>query len=267
MKIQSLRIAAAVVVLLGCAWAQTPDWARQQWEHSPREKAWLQVPHGTRTVDTFVVFPEGTAKAPVVLLIHDVQGMNDFVQNVADQFAAHGYIAMAPDLLSGMGPEGGGSNSFTDHRWAQQANEKLPTAQVMADLNAVADVAKTMSGSNGKLAVVGLGWGGTQSFTFASQRSDLDAAFVFHATAPADAGILSKIKTPIYDFYGSNDERVSSTISQTKEMMQGKTFDPVSYEGANPDFLLTAEAPYPSWFDGEARRQAWQRMLSVLKGM
>ena len=269
MKIQSLRIAVAVLVLLGFAWAQTPDWAREELEKSPRQQIWLQIPQGNRTVDTFVVFPEGSTKAPVVLVLPDVQGMTDWVQNVADQFAAHGYIAMVPDFVSGLGPSGGGAFSFANHRFAQDATAKLTSDQVMADLNAVADLAKTLPAGNGKLAVVGFGWGGAQSFTFATQRSDLGAIFVFGGTAPVDSAELSKIKAPVYDFFGSRDAKVSATIPKTTEMMKqaGKTYEPVSYQGAAPDFMLTAEAPYPSTFDKEAHGQSWQRMLSVLKGM
>ncbi len=275
MKIQSLRIAAVVLVLLGVASAQAGnsssalDRQAAELEKSPRQQVWLQIPHGDRTVDTFTVLPQDNTKAPVVLVVHDVQGMTEWLKNLADQFAAQGYVAMVPDLLSGMGPSGGRSDSFADHRWAQEATTKLPASQVMADLNAVADVAKTLPQSNGKVMVVGFGWGGTRSFTFASQRSDLGAVFVFNATAPTDAAELGKIKAPIYDFYGSNDERVSSTIAQTKEMMQqaGGNFQAVSYEGAAPDFMLTAVEPYPSWFDGEAHDKSWQRMLEVLKGL
>jgi carboxymethylenebutenolidase len=267
MKIQSLRIAAAVLVLLSVASAQ--DWAREELEKSPRRQDWVQIQHGNRTVDTFVVFPGGSAKAPVVLVLPDVQGMTEWVQNVADQFAAHGYIAMVPDFVSGLGPSGGGAFSFANHRFAQDATAKLTSDQVMADLNAVADLAKTLPAGNGKLAVAGFGWGGAQSFTFATRRSDLGAVFVFGGTAPMDSAELSKIKAPVYDFYGSRDDKVSATIPKTTEMMKqaGKTYEPVSYRGAAPDFMLTAEAPYPSTFDKEAHDQSWQRMLSVLKGM
>ena len=267
MKIQSLRIAAAVLVLLSVASAQ--DWAREELEKSPRRQEWVQIQNGDRTVDTFVVFPEGSAKAPVVLVLHDVQGMTEYVQNVADQLAAHGYIAIAPDFLSGMGPSHGNSFAFFDHRQAQEANTKLPSEQVMADLNAVADLAKTIPAGNGKLAVVGFGWGGTQSFNFVTRRSDLDAAFVFGGMAPTDAAELGKIKAPVYDFFGGNDTRVSAAVPKTTEMMKqaGKTYEPVSYEGAGPNFMLNAEAPYPSTFDKEAHDKSWDRMLSVLKGM
>ncbi len=260
-------IILAVLVLLGVASAQ--DWARAELEKSPRRQDWAQIQSGNRTVDTFVVFPEAKTKAPVVLVLHPIQGMNEWVQNIADQFAAKGYVAMAPDFLSGLGPSGGASRAFFERGQIEKAAAKLSTEQVMRDLSAVADLAKMLPAGNGKVVVVGFGWGGEQAFNFATRRPDLNAAFVFNTGVPVGSVDLSKINAAVYRFYSGNDKDVSSTIPQTKQKMQqaGKTFEAISYEGANSNFMLSAEAPYPTTFDVEARRQAWQRMLNVLKGM
>jgi len=94
-----------ITFLAQTSWAQ--DWARAQLEKSPRHQEWVTVKHDGRQVETFVVYPESKGKTPVVLIIHEIFGMSDWVQNLADQVAAAGYIAVAPDLLSGMGPHGG----------------------------------------------------------------------------------------------------------------------------------------------------------------
>jgi carboxymethylenebutenolidase len=267
MKLQSLRILAAVLVLLSVAPAQ--DWAREALNKSPRHQEWVQIKYDNRTVDTFVVYPEVSTKAPVVLVIHEIFGMTDWVQSVADQLAAQGYIAVAPDFLSGMGPGGGRTSSFADGRAAMEANSKLPTDQVMADLNAAADYAKKLPASNGKLAVVGFCWGGSQSFAFATRRGDLNAAFVFYGTGPTDAAAIRNIKAPVYGFYGGNDARVNATIPKTEELMKqaGKTYEPVIYEGAGHGFLRTGQGPNPSPADKKAHDEAWQRWLSLLKKM
>ncbi|HWG89094.1 MAG TPA: dienelactone hydrolase family protein, partial [Candidatus Acidoferrales bacterium] len=164
MKI-SIGIAAAL--LLGLLPASAQDWARQKLEKSPRHQEWVQIKHDNRTVNTFVVYPEAKQKAPVVLVIHEIFGMTDWVRSVADQLAANGYIAVAPDLLSGMGPKGGGSSEFADTQAAMKAVSGLDADQITADLNAVADYAKKLPAANDKLAVAGFCWGGGQSFRFA----------------------------------------------------------------------------------------------------
>src|SRR5262247_3877274 len=177
----------AVVTLLcslSAAWPQ--DWAKQTLEKSPRHQEWVQVKHDNRVVHAFVVYPEVKQKAPVVIVIHEIFGLSDWARSVADKLAAAGYIAIAPDLLSGMGPNGGRSSDFPSVDAAREANSKLDSAQVVADLNAVADYAKKLPSSNGKLAVAGFCWGGKQSFNFATQRKDLGAAFVFYGSPPED---------------------------------------------------------------------------------
>src|ERR1700675_612669 len=117
-------------------WSQ--PWAREQIEKCPRHSEWITEKHDGRNVETFVVYPESKDKRPVVLVIHEIFGMTDWVQDLADQVAAAGYIAVAPDLLSGMGPNGGRSSSFAEGK-TMEAVSHLNPDQVTADLNAAAD--------------------------------------------------------------------------------------------------------------------------------
>ncbi|HVH88505.1 MAG TPA: dienelactone hydrolase family protein, partial [Terriglobales bacterium] len=115
------------------------DWAREKVEKSPRHHEWVTVKHDGRSVETFVVYPESKDKRPVVLVIHEIFGLSDWVQDLADQLAEAGYIAVAPDLLSGMGPNGGRTSSFADQSKVTEAVSHLNSDQVTADLNAAAD--------------------------------------------------------------------------------------------------------------------------------
>ena len=178
------------------------DWAKQRVDKSPRHQEWAQVKYGTRTVNSFIVYPEVKSKATAVVVIHEIFGMSDWVRSLTDQLAEAGYIAIAPDLLSGMGPNGGGSSEFPDRTGVTQAVGKLPPDQVTADLNAVADYVSKLPASNGKVAVAGFCWGGSQSFRFATNRPNLAAAFVFYGTGPDSKEAIAKIKAPVYGFYG-----------------------------------------------------------------
>src|SRR5947209_12119736 len=108
------------------------DWARAKVEKSPRHREWVTVKHDGRSVETFVVYPESKEKRPVVLVIHEIFGMSDWVQDLADQLAEAGYIAVAPDLLSGMRPNGGRTPDFAAGK-ANEAIGHLPPDQITAD--------------------------------------------------------------------------------------------------------------------------------------
>src|SRR3982751_4202166 len=107
---RSLAAVAAVVLLAPAAGAQ--DWAKARLEKSSRHQEWVKVKHGNREVNAFLVFPEVKDKATAVVFIHEIFGLTDWVRSVADQLAEAGYIAIAPDLLSGVGPGGGGTEEL-----------------------------------------------------------------------------------------------------------------------------------------------------------
>ncbi len=261
-RIALLVLAFTVVVITPTVWAQ--DWAKAQLEKSPRHREWVTVKHDGRAVETFVVYPESKDKRPVVVLIHEIFGMSDWVQDLADQVAAAGYIAVAPDLLSGMGPNGGRSSAFSQDKVTEAVSHLNPD-QVTADLNAVADYALKIPAANGKLFVGGFCWGGGQTFRFATNRADLKAAFVFYGPPP-DKDAMARIKAPVYGFYAGNDARIGATLPDTISQMKaaGKTFEPVTYEGAGHGFMRAGEAPDASEANKKARSDAWTRWKELL---
>jgi len=183
-----------------------------------------------------------------------------------DELAEAGYIAVAPDLLSGLVPNGGRSSAFPDQSKAMEAVSHLNPDQVTADLNAAADYAKKLPAFNGKLFVAGFCWGGAQTFRFATNRNDLKGAFVFYGSPP-DKDAMKRITATVYGFYGGNDARIDATIPQTKQDMAaaGKTYDPVTYEGAGHGFMRAGEAPDANEANKKARADAWGRWKSLLE--
>jgi carboxymethylenebutenolidase len=188
---------------------------------------------------------------------------------MADDIAAMGYIVIAPDLLSGFGPNGGGTSAFPDQQAVIKAVGGLDPDMVTADLNAAADYALKLPAANGKLAVTGYCWGGGKSFLFATQRKDLSAAFVFYGPPPPTAA-LSGITAPVYGFYAGNDARITATVPDTKTAMAaaGKKYDPVIYDGAGHGFMRAGEDPTnTNPANTTARNEAFKRLESLLKGM
>jgi len=210
-----------------------------------------------------VAYPESPGKAPGIVVIHEIFGMSDWIQNVTDEFAAAGYLAVAPDLLSGMAPNGGGTKDIPADQ-VMQAVRNLPPDQITADLNAVADYCKSLPACNGKVAVVGFSWGGGQAFRFATNRRDLSAAFVFYGSGPA-ADAIPNIQAPVYGFYAGADERINSTVPATRRQMEaaGKVYEVVTYEGAAHGFMRSGEQPGAEEANEKARAAAWGRLKEL----
>lgn len=263
--------AAAWIIVLTLAFVRSggsPAHAQEnRLDTSPRHLEWVDVPNGERKVRSFVAYPEVPDKAHAVIVIHEIFGLTDWVRGVADQLAEAGYIAIAPDLLSGMGPDGGGSDSLGGPDGARGVIGRLPPDQITADLNAVAKYVTSLSASNGTVSVSGFCWGGGQSFRYATNNRDLKAAFVFYGSAPDSADAIARINCPVYGFYGENDARINAGLPKTEEMMKAadKTFEPAIYPGAGHGFLRAGEQ---STDDNDpnrkARHEAWQRWQKIL---
>ncbi|MGI8820443.1 MAG: dienelactone hydrolase family protein [Chthoniobacterales bacterium] len=241
--------------------AQAQDWAKPRLNNSPRHGEWVEYKSGERTLKAFVVYPERKEKAPVMLVIHEIFGLTDWVRGVCDQLAENGVIAVAPDLLSGQ--------TVADVDEARKAIAALPSKQVIADLNATADYAATIAAGNGKLAVCGFCWGGGWTFGYAGLNPRLKAAYSFYGPTEDDASSIAKIACPVYGFYGEKDERVNATIAKAEELMKaaGKKYEPVIYQGAGHGFMREGEAPDASPENKKARDDAWARWKKLLEAL
>ena len=246
-------------------------WRAAKIAQSPRRHELVKIPGVNGTLEGFVVYPDTRDNVPVVLMIPEDQGLNDWARDTADQIAAMGYIVVVPDLLSGLGPSGGGRSTFRDLRSVFAAFSTLPAKEPMltAELNAWADYGKMRTQSNGKLAVAGFAWGGGRAWWFAAQRKDLSAALVFYdAAPPADA--LADVTAPVYGFYAMMDPRVTKSLSATLAAMAsaGKKFEPVIYPGSEHMFVRLGEEPgNTNPANIEARTRSLSRVQEILKCM
>src|SRR5205823_8745034 len=220
-------LVAIVLAWLEIAPAQAQEWAKARLNNSPRHAEWAEIKSGDRTIKAFVVYPERKDKAPVVLVIHEIFGLTDWVRGVCDQLAENGVIAIAPDLLSGQ--------TYTDLDGARKAISALPKEQVKADLDATSEYALTkFPAANGTLAVCGFCWGGGWAFDYATMNPKLKGAYSFYGVAVDDPAKAAKIPCPVYGFYAENDARVDATIPKAEELMKaaGKKYEPVIYKCA-----------------------------------
>ncbi len=251
--------------------AERPVSPSARLEKSPRHGEWVDIDSaGGRKLHTWVVYPQVDHPATVVLVIHENRGLTDWVRGLADQLAEAGYVAVAPDLLSGTAPGGGGTAEYGSEEKAIQGIYKLPQPQVTADLDAAFMYAKSLSAGNKVVAVAGFCWGGGQSFSYATHNPKIAAAFVFYGTAPRDEADLKKIQAPVYGFYGGEDFRITGQVPNVEQQMKafGKTYEPVIYKGAGHAFMrlgeITVVATDPNH---KAREAAWIRWKKLLAGL
>ncbi len=240
--------------------------AKAALEKSPRHGEYVDIrlASGGTPIRAWVVYPERKTKAPVVIVIHEIYGLSDWLRGVADQLARDGFIAVAPDLISGLGPNGGGTESAATRDDVVKMVRSITPEDAVVRLNAVRDYAMQIPAANGKTATLGFCWGGARSFAFAAAQPKLDAAVVFYGTSP-DAAALATIQAPVLGLYGADDARVTATIPPAEAEMKrlGKRFEPILYDAAGHGFLRAQDDR-----DGANQRateQAWPKALDFLR--
>jgi carboxymethylenebutenolidase len=269
---------------------------QQRLASSPRKSEFVKVDVGGMPMRTWVVYPARRDKAPVVVVIQEIFGLSDWIRGVADQLAADGFIAVAPDLLSGHGASGGDSSSLANQQEMTQATLALSSAEITAKLKAAREYGLKLPSASGRSASVGYCFGGNQSFAFAVAEPALNASVVYYGTAPTDvapaprgggapAGAggpgqgrggapaapfvpsdrLANIKAPVLGLFGGADARVNASIPATEMKMKelGKVYEPHVFEGAAHGFLRAQTGN-----DGanmKATEQAWPLTVAWLK--
>ncbi len=234
---------------------------------SPRHGEWVDIALGGSDppIATWIVRPDGSADAPVVLVIHEIFGLTDWVRAVADRLAENGFVAVVPDLLSGLGPDGGGIASVASRDQVVRLIRALEPADAIARLDAVWDHAVTLPATTGRIAALGFCWGGSTSFAYAVTQPTLRAAVVYYGSSPVETADYHLVEAPVLGLYGGDDERVNATIpTATREMARyGKRFETEIFPGAGHGFLRAQEARHGA--NREASLRAWRRTIEFLR--
>jgi len=240
--------------------------AKAALEKSPRHGEYVDVkmPSGGAPIRTWVVYPERKDKAGVVILIHEIFGLSDWMRGVADQLAREGLIAVVPDLTSGLGPNGGGSDSVSSRDDVVKLIRGVTPEMATARLDAVREWAIHLPAANGKSATLGFCWGGGRSFAYAVSQPALSAAVVYYGTSP-EAADLARVKAPVLGLYGGDDARVVATVGPAEAEMKklGKTYEPHVYEGAGHGFLRAQDDRAGA--NLKATQSAWPRTVAFLR--
>lgn len=228
---------------------------------SSRHGEWAMIATGpSDSVRAWVEYPERATKAPVVVVIHEIFGLSTWVRGVADQLAAAGYIAIAPDLLTGKAPLVGDSLPYPT---AVAAIRTLHPADLQRQLAAVAAYGMSLPAALPRYAVIGFCWGGGVSFEHAVQpATGLRAAIVYYGVSP-DAGRLADVAAPVLGLYGGDDERVLARVPATDSIMRrlGKAYEVHVFPGAGHGFLRAQDGREAN---AAAARAAWPLTVAFL---
>jgi carboxymethylenebutenolidase len=232
---------------------------------SPRHGEFVAIRTGpSDSVRAWVVYPERSTKAPVVVVVHEIFGLSTWVRGVADQLAADGFIAIAPDLLTGkVAPEPGSDTVAASA--ATAAIRSLKPDDVQRQIAAVGQYGMSLPAAEKRYGVVGFCWGGGTSFASAvASPAGQGAAVVYYGTSPATASLVN-VKVPVLGLYGGDDARVGVTVPPADSAMKalGKRFEPHSFPGAGHGFLRQQDGKGGANFT--AAREAWPLTISFFR--
>jgi carboxymethylenebutenolidase len=206
------------------------------------------------SIRAWVVYPERSTKAPVIVVVHEIFGLSSWIRSVADQLAADGFIAVAPDLLTMKNLPDGPDSVLAP--LATAAIRTLDPARVQRQLDAVAQYGMSLPAAEKKYGIVGFCWGGGISFAHAVHSPSLGASVVYYGVSPPTADLTS-VHASVLGLYGGSDARVDATIAPADTAMRalGRTYEHMVYPGAGHGFLRQQ-----SGMDGAnlvAARAAW----------
>ena len=262
-------------------------------EASPRHGEWVKFavdPGSADSVMAWVVFPQTSEKAPVVVVVHEIFGLQTWVRGVADQLAADGFIAIAPDFLSRV--RGAPSNVELSGDSARGLIGNVNTAERNRIISAAANYAMMLPAATQKYAVIGYCWGGTTTFAHAVNRgvNGFSGGVAFYgspyttggsratASAPAvpatvNADSLRMINVPVMLLNGSKDARIGAMMPAIDSIMKahGKTYSGVNYQGAVHGFLRAQDDPREERDEAEEKANlqasvdAWRLTIEFLR--
>lgn len=277
---KAARFAVIALVLSGCAGnqngaeAQSPGTtppasattAQERLAASPRHGEWVMVKtSATDSVRAWLVYPERRNKAPVVVVIHEIFGLSNWVRSVADQLAADGFIAIAPDLLT-MKNIPNSANGEPNPDTARAKIRELDFQTYQRDISEVAKFAMNLPAATKKYGVVGYCWGGTAVFAHGLMYPDADAVVSYYGTTPQVGSQIAarypQVQAPVLGLYGENDARVNATIAPADSAMKanGKTYEYKIFPGAGHGFLRQQDGANGA--NLRATQEAWPMTIA-----
>ncbi len=215
---------------------------------------YVKYTSGRDTITAYLAYPERKDPAPVVVVIHEIFGMSDFIRQTTEQLAKDGFVAIAPDLLS----RRGGTPPSPDD--ARKLIAGLDPDTLTKDLDAtVAYVKRIKAARADRVGVIGFCWGGGQSFRYATNNPSLGAFVVCYGPGP-DALSIARIRAKGLGVYAENDARIDAGLADVDAAIRTyhKTYRYTVYPGVGHGFLRAREKP-------EVADSAWKAVVGFFR--
>jgi len=234
---------------------------------SSYDSLWLR--NDEREFNCLVFPPPASSLATGVILVHEEWGLTDWVKSISEQIAAQGYMVIVPDLLSDHKTEKDSLPDFVNEDIIRTAILNSDPEQIMSDLDESFKYLKAHPSCNGKIAIIGFSWGGTQAFLYLANNPGLSAGYIFYCMPPINKKELSGIQSPVYGFYGEYDSRINSSIRITERKMHklGEVFQPYIIDGGGHGFMRSGERSGATEDNIKARTAAWNKLMELLAGI
>jgi carboxymethylenebutenolidase len=249
---------------------------------SPRHSEWVKVawePGSKDSLMAWIVYPStSNAKTPVVVVVHEIFGLSTWVRGVADQVAADGFIAIAPDLESRV--RGGPTTDELPSDSARKLIAGVNAAERNRGIDAAAGYAMAQPSAAQKYAVIGYCWGGTTVWMHATNGGlpGFSGGVAFYGLpymtgAVPNSDSLAKITKPVMLLSGSKDPRIGASMPAVDSAMkaQHKDYWGKNYDGAVHGFLRAQDDQKPTRDQAEeaanlaATKDGWPRTIAFLK--
>ena len=223
-------------------------------------------------MNVYVAHPKGAKKAPVIVIIQEIFGLHEHIQDVCRRFAKAGYLAIAPQLYARQGDP----SQYTDiAKLMAEVVSKVPDAQVMADLDGAVQWATANGGDAARMGITGFCWGGRITWLYAA-HGPVKAGVAWYGRLVGQASELTPkhpveiapiLKAPVLGLYGEKDTGIPlDTIDKMKAALasgspQAKASEFVVY----PDAPHAFHADYRASYRKEAAEDGWKRALAWFK--
>lgn len=230
----------------------------------------VKIPVKDGEIPAYRAQPATGENFPIVLVIQEIFGVHEHIQDVARRFAKLGYLAIAPELFIRQGDVSKLSNIDE----IRPIVAKVPDAQVLSDLDATVDWAvKSAKGNPDKLGITGFCWGGRITWLYAAHNPRVKAGVAWYGRLVGDAtelqpkhpiDIASKLTVPVLGLYGGQDTGIPlNTVEQIREKLKSSH--------SKSEIIVYPDAPHaffadyrPSYREKEAK-DGWERLQAWFK--
>jgi carboxymethylenebutenolidase len=233
----------------------------------------VQIPVAGGSVPAYRAAPAGKTNLPVILVVQEIFGVHEYIQDVCRRLAKLGYLAIATDCYSRQG------NPADFKEMAKLYSEvvnKVPDAQVMGDLDATVKWAAANGGNTNRLGITGFCWGGRITWLYSAHNPKVKAGVAWYGRLVNDKDALrttqaielaGKLNGPVLGLYGGEDAGIPVTTINTMKT----ALETGSKAAQASEFILYSKAPHafhadyrPSYRAAEAK-DGWEKMQAWFK--